>query len=582
MKTKRISIDHLARVEGNGGIAATIDGKVVTDVKFTINEGPRLIERLTVGRTPEEDVSIAPRICAICTVSHKNAVIRAMENALSVQVPPKVTYARELMHMGEMIESHSLHVYYLALPDYVGFPNAIAMASKFEFEVKIALEMKEFGNHIMKILAGRFIHGENPVIGGFGKLPSKKELMFIKSRAIQFMPFVLKTVNLFCGLDYPDNPEEDTLYACCEPGNDEYGFWGDEILLSTGEKFGRDDYKKLTNEFVVSHSYAKRSRYNGQPYSVGALARVNNLGERLQNESGNMYEKYFNPRWKRNPLFHNAAQALEILYCFERIPQLVDKMLEIPENPSIVDYTVKEGKGTGLVEAPRGLLIHHYEISGGLVAEVDIVTPTAQNAEDIERYCHIAAQKLLDDGHEDQIRDRMDLVVRAFDPCISCSAHMAEIRKAPKDDWETKLAEIKSKGSPFYVGIGNSDQSDDAAGLELASCLRLHGEKNVAMEWELAEKGRTSDIPDSIPLIFLDAVDFKGEPGKIMLLPLQYVLNNTTLSHRFLPFTTLIANQRQLRNSYVLGIQPERIAKGKSISASVQSALEKIIAKLTN
>ncbi len=139
---RKITIDHLARVEGNGGLSATIDGKLVTDVKFNIFEGPRLIERLTVGRTPEEDVSITPRICAICTLSHKNAVLRAMENALSVNVSRKVNLMRELMHMGEMIESHSLHIYYLALPDYVGFPNAIAMASKFAFEVKIALEMK--------------------------------------------------------------------------------------------------------------------------------------------------------------------------------------------------------------------------------------------------------------------------------------------------------------------------------------------------------------------------------------------------------------------------------------------------------
>ncbi len=163
---KKISVDHLARVEGSGGISATIDGKVVTDVKFSIYEGPRLVERLTLGKTPEEVVNIVPRICAICTISHKNAALRAMENALSIKVPTKVSFLRELMHLGEMIESHSLHIYYLTLPDYAGFPNAIAMASKFELEVKVALEMKEFGNHIMKTASGRYIHGENPVIGG--------------------------------------------------------------------------------------------------------------------------------------------------------------------------------------------------------------------------------------------------------------------------------------------------------------------------------------------------------------------------------------------------------------------------------
>ena len=465
---KKITIEHLARVEGNGGVTATIDGNIVTDVKFNVFEGPRLVERLTVGRTPEEDVSMAPRICAICSVSHRNAVLRAMENALSVTVPRKVYLTRELMHMGEMVESHCLHVYYLALPDYVGFPNAIAMASKFGFEVKIALEMKEFGNHIMKVLSGRYIHGENPVIGGFGKYPTKEELFWIKNRAIQFIPFVHKTVSLFCELDYPDSPEEDTLYACCEPDHDSYGFWGDEILLSTGEKIFRDDYQKLTNEFVVPYSYAKRSRYKGKPYSVGALARVNNLGERLQGEAGERYKKYFNSRWAKNPLFHNAAQALELLSCFERIPRLVDEILEFPEDPPVVKYDTDEGEGTGLVEAPRGLLIHHYGISEGLVTQADIITPTAQNAEDIERYCRIAAQKLCGERRENEIENRLNLVVRAFDPCISCSAHMAEVKHAPRDSWKETFDKIKSEGNPVFIGIGNPDRSDDALGIQLA------------------------------------------------------------------------------------------------------------------
>jgi len=579
---KKITIEHLARVEGNGGVTATIDGKVVTDVKFNIYEGPRLIERLTVGRTPEEDVSIAPRICAICTLSHKNAVLRAMENALSVTVPQKVYLARELMHMGEMIESHSLHVYYLALPDYVGFPNAIAMASKFAFEVKIALEMKEFGNHVMKVLSGRYIHGENPVIGGFGKFPSKEELLWIKGRAIQFMPFVYKTVSLFCELNYPDCPEEDTLYACCEPGNNEYGFWGDEILLSTGEKIFRDDYKKLTNEFVVSHSYAKRSRYNGKPYSVGALARVNNLGERLEGEAGEWYKKYYNERWKRNPLFHNAAQALEILFCFERIPQLIDEMLQFPEDPPLVHYTAKEGKGTGLVEAPRGLLIHHYEIKDGLVNQVDIITPTAQNAEDIERYCHLAAQKLLDEGKENEIRDRMDLVVRAFDPCISCSAHLARVQRAPEENWREQLNEIRSKGTPIFVGVGNQNRSDDALGIDLAKKLRERGVGPVWLETELRGKDLRFGNRNDQSLIFIDAVDFREKPGKVTLLPLEYVFRQASLSHRFAPFIRVFKTDDQIKNAYLLGIQPQSVKEGRNLSPYVNEALDKILEYIAN
>ncbi len=578
---KRIKIDHLARVEGNGGVIATIDGKAVTDVKFVIYEGPRLVERLTLGKTPEEDVNIVPRICAICTVSHKYAALRAMENALSVKIPPKAALFRELMHMGEMIESHSLHIYYLALPDYVGFPNAIAMASKFELEVKIALEMKEFGNHIMKTASGRYIHGENPIIGGFGKYPSKDELLWIKNRAIQFMPFVLKTASLFCELDYPTVPEEKTIFACCNPEKSQYGFAGEEIILSTGKTLPKNDYKKLTNEFVVSHSYAKRSRYNGSPYSVGALARINNLGERLKGEAGKMYKRYFNRRWKINPLFNNAAQALEICYAFEKIPEIIDKMLKLPDPPLVTSKT-KEGKGTGIVEAPRGLLIHSYEITDGLVSFTDIITPTAQNAEDIERYCTIAAQKFLNRGEEGKIRDRMDLVVRAYDPCISCSAHMAEVKKALPESWKSRLAEIKEHGLPIFVGVGKSDRSDDGIGLQLALELRKQGVKDVWLESELAEQDCPWKNGLDRPLVFLDAVDFKERPGKVTLLPFPTILNNTVLSHRLLPFLSCNISYDHLKNSYVLGIQPQTTEKGHKISRPVRQALNKVIGQITN
>ena len=578
---KRIKIDHLARVEGNGGVVVTIDGKAVTDVKFVINEGPRLVERLTLGKTPEEDVSIVPRICAICSISHKYAALRAMENALSVKAPPKVALFRELMHIGEMIESHSLHVYYLALPDYVGFPNAIAMASKFDLEVKIALEMKEFGNHIMETASGRYIHGENPVIGGFGRYPTNDELLRIKARAIQFMPFVLKTVSLFCELDYPYVPEEKTVYVCCNPEKSQYGFAGDEIILSTGETLNKDEYKKLTGEFVVSHSYAKRSRYKGQPYSVGALARINNLGERLRGEAGKMFKKYFNRRWKINPLFNNAAQAVEICYAFERIPQIIDKMLNLPD-PPLIKYKTREGKGTGIVEAPRGLLIHSYEIAEGLVSSTDIITPTAQNAEDIERYCTIAAQKLLSKGEEDKIRDRMDLVVRAFDPCISCSAHMAEVKKALPESWKSRLSEIKEQGLPFFVGVGKSDCSDDGVGLQLALELRKQGVKDVWLESELAEQDCPWKNGLDRPLVFLDAVDFKEKPGKVTLLPFHTILTNTVLSHRLLPFLSCQISYDHLKNSYILGIQPQTIEKGHKISRPVRQALNRVVRQIKN
>jgi sulfhydrogenase subunit alpha len=580
---KVVGIDHLARVEGNGGIHATIDGKVVSDVKFTINEGPRLIEKLVLGRTPEEDASMSPRICAICTCSHKNAVLRALENAMDVKISRKAYLLRELMHMGEFVESHSLHTFYLALPDFLGFPNAIAMASEYEFEVKIALEMKHYGNHIMKVTNWRFIHGENAVVGGFGKWPTTEELQFIKERAIQFMPFVFKTVDLFCGIDYPGSTVAETQYICCEPGEGKYGFWGDEILVSSGETFFRDDYQKVTNEFVVPHSYAKHSRYNGKPFSVGALARIVNLGERLEGEAGRMYQKYYNEGWKTNPFYHNPSRSLEILYAFERIPALVDEFLALSDEAPRLEYTAQDGKGTGLVEAPRGLLIHHHEVTDGKVSYADIITPTAQNAGDIERYGLTAAQALLDQGKGDEdIRKHLDMVVRAFDPCISCSAHMAKVRNAPANDWQLRLAEVRDQGAPVFIGVGNPALGDDAAGIEMARTLKDQGVEDVWLESEVEENDGLEADPDGRPFILLDAVDFEEAPGKVTLLPMQIVLQNSSLSHKILPIVSEVLTPRQMRNAYLLGIQAGSLAEGERISPAVRRAMEEVLEQLKN
>jgi sulfhydrogenase subunit alpha len=312
---------------------------------------------------------------------------------------------------------------------------------------------------------------------------------------------------------------------------------------------------------------------------VGALARVVNLGERLEGEAGKMYEKYFKPRWKTNPLFINAAQALEILYAFERIPKVVDEMLKLPD-PPLVKYTVKNGKGTGIVEAPRGLLIHSYEISKGLVSSADIITPTAQNAEDIERYCYIAAQKLLGAGKESQIRDRMDLVVRAYDPCFSCSVHMAEVKKAPADDWKRKLAQATRKSSPVFIGMGRENRSDDGAGLQLALELRRRGKDDVWLESEI--EGELWKSGNDKTLIFLDALDFREVPGKVALVPLHFVLSNSSLSHRIAPLLSLEMDSKQLRNSYILGIQPESLKEGGEISRSVHKAINQVLDLILN
>jgi sulfhydrogenase subunit alpha len=427
---REILVEPLSRVEGEGGVTIRMDGKKIKDVHFDILEGTRLIETLVEGKTPREDVSITCRICAICTLSHRYAALRGLEKALGIEIPDKAHLMRTLMHMGECLESNSLHVFVLALPDFLGYPSAIAMAEKYGKEVLQALELKKYANYIMEVTSGRMIHGENPTIGGFGKYPDTKTLLDIKEKSQSFLEFAEFGVELVAGLEIPDFFEEETLFMCCEPGNDEFGLVGDQIRLSTGELVPCDDYKKLTNEKFCSHSAAKHCLYKGKPFTVGAIARMNNLGERLKGRAGKLFKKHWNERWLKNPIFNNLAQAIEIVWGLEQIPKLVDGILKIKNDPELVQPSQTEGEGVGAVEAPRGTLYHYYKIKDGLVDKANFIIPTGQNLEDIEKYMRNAVDGLLKQGADDEtIRFQCEVIARAYDPCISCSTHMVTIER---------------------------------------------------------------------------------------------------------------------------------------------------------
>ena len=422
---REILVEPLARVEGEGGITIRAEGHKVKDVRFDILEGTRLVETLVVGKTPEEDVSITCRICAICTLSHRYAALRGLEKALGIVVPPKAQAMRSLMHLGELLESNSLHVFLLALPDFLGYPDAVAMAGQYGEDVVKALALKKYANRIMAVTSGRMIHGENPTVGGFGKYPDAAELLDIKKQAEGLIPVGLRAVDILAGLNVPDFFEADTVFMCCEPDADAYGLAGDRIRISDGKVVDVDEYKKLTNEKFSPHSAAKHCLYQGRPYTVGAIARMNNLGERLDGQAGKLFKKHWTRRWLRNPVFNNMAQAVEMVWGLEQIPAAVDAVLQHPEDPLLVPPSRKDGEGVGAVEAPRGVLYHHYRIRDGLVAEANLIIPTGQSLEDIEKYLRKAVESMLAQGADDRtIRMQCEIIARAYDPCISCSTHL--------------------------------------------------------------------------------------------------------------------------------------------------------------
>ena len=426
MSKKEIKIEPLARVEGHGGIKVEIDDNKIKNVEVQILEGPRLFEELVIGKTPEEDLSIVPRICAICNLSHKYAAQRGLEKALGIEIPQITQEYRHLTHHGEIIESHSLHLYFLALPDFLGYDNAVAMADKYGDIVIKALQLKKFGNKIMRLMGGRMVHGENPVLGGFNKLPRKKDLIAIKEEAEELLPFAMKTIDILAGLEIEDHMERETQFLCCKPPHDGYDYYGDILLTSDGKEHPVENYKNVIKERVVSHSFAKRSTYNGSSFTVGAIARVILLQDRLKGKAKHAFDKLFNERWYRNPLYNNFAQAIEQVVSLEGIISVVDKLIK-SEQPMIAKRSRDTGEGTGAVEAPRGTLIHSYKIKDGKTAAADFITPTAMFLDDIEAFIRTGGEKLLAKNDMENLELKFEMIARAYDPCISCSAHLVEV-----------------------------------------------------------------------------------------------------------------------------------------------------------
>jgi len=425
---RKIIIEPLSRVEGEGGITIRLEKNAVKEVRFDIYEGVRLVETLLKGKDPVEALSIACRICAICSTSHRFAASRALESAMDIHVPPKVTLLRSLLQIGEFLESHSLHVFLLVLPDYFESGSAVSLAGQIPGDIRNALLLKKFATEMIENISGRKIHGENPTLGGFGKYPGDEVLRAISQASSGILPVAERGVQLLGSRSIPDILDEDTLFVCCDPDDENYGLFGNTIKTSEADRISPDLFKKTFRERIVPHSTAKHCYFNGRPFTVGALARLNILGERLRGLAGEYYHQYWNRRWLKNPLYNPLAQAIEMVWALEQIPLLADRIMDSDNPPDIVPPGRRDGEGTGLVEAPRGLLTHFYRIKDGLVSHADIITPTGFNLADCEKYLRKAAEGMLHQNARDEaLRFQCEMIARAYDPCISCATHLVRI-----------------------------------------------------------------------------------------------------------------------------------------------------------
>jgi len=432
--TRTIRVEHLARVEGHGGITVTLDGRQVESVRFDVFEGARLLERLVRGRRYDEIAPIVSRICAICSVAHALTSLQATEAALGIAVSPSTRLLRDLMLRGENIESHALHLFLLAAPDYLGFPSAIAMAGRHRDTVALGLRLKKLGNTIQEVLGGRAIHPVNAVVGGFGRPPSTAELAALEDALENGVADALSATEIVASLPPADFCDTETAFAALEtPARYAYAD-GTHIAVrrnGSGRRVPIAEYRALTNERVVPHSHAKHSRFDEKPFMVGALARLTVNGDRLTEAARSVMRTLDLTLPSRNPMDNNKAQAVELMLDLELALEIVRRLLggELRDTAP-APVVPRAGTGTAVTEAPRGLLVHSYTYdAAGQVERADVITPTAMNAASIERHFQDAVTRgaALDDG---ALRTRLEMIARAYDPCISCSVHLLRRRPA--------------------------------------------------------------------------------------------------------------------------------------------------------
>jgi len=422
--TMEINVHHVTRVEGHGNIAVKATDGTIEKVEWQVPEAPRFFEAMVRGRSYEDIQTIVSRICGICSITHSLASTKAVENALGISVSEQTDKLRILTHYSEQLQSHSLHVGYLVSPDLVGKKSVVGMLGEYGDAVKTVIRIHRVANEWSDLLAGRTTHPVTFKPGGFSKLPTEQELRGLKTRLEETVKDldILTDVLLSVAGAIPDFTRETEYIALIEPGV--YTFYhGDIASTDTDERVPVSEFERVINEYVTPQSTAKWTKWHRDAYAVGALARFNINADLLLPMAAAAAAKFGLEKGNCNPYMNNIAQHVECYQVVEASMQLIDELLTTGITPEVPKTTPRAGEGAGCVEAPRGILFHRYAFDDkGICTGANISIPTNQNHGNIQKDFEAFVPQIMDRS-EDEIRLLLEMLVRSYDPCISCSTH---------------------------------------------------------------------------------------------------------------------------------------------------------------
>jgi F420-non-reducing hydrogenase large subunit len=463
--SKSITIQPVTRIEGHAKIRIDLDDAGnVKDTAVNVVE-LRGFEQFAVGRPVEEMPRIVPRICGVCPWAHHLAAAKAADGALGVTIPPAAAKIREAAYMAHFLHSHILHFFILSGPDFVLGPSSDYSTRNVVGIVKAAPEIAKkvvrnrfLAQMITQKMGGKAIHPDSAVPGGWSKPITKEELAEITKMADEVYEFVLFAADFAKKNIFPKYLDVVKSVAVIKTGflgmvkNGAMNFYDGILRLMDPsgkfEEFKPENYTDYIAEHVENWTYLKfpYAKKWGEGFSMdldhpkgiyrtNALARVNVVDKistpKAQAELEEFREKFGRP--VQLTLLYHWARLIESVYAAEHLRELL-KDSDITSPNIRAKATPKAGRGVGVVEAPRGTLIHDYETDDkGLVKSANIIVGTTHNNAAINMSVKQAAQTLIKNGVYDQgILNTVEMAIRAYDPCLSCATHDLSGRLAVK------------------------------------------------------------------------------------------------------------------------------------------------------
>jgi sulfhydrogenase subunit alpha len=420
MTTTSLTLEEMTKIEGHAVLTLKITDGKVEDVHLRGIEGSRYFEGLLVGRRYDEASWLSARICGICSCGHTIAAIEAMENALAVQSTQQTEDLRVLLTLGERIRSHAAHLYFLALPDYLGAPNAVAIAADKPEAVKMAVAMMKLGNDMVRRIGGRDMIPESATVGGWLHFPTQEQLDSLRAKLEELRPGAVATAELFNTLPYPELKHPSDNFSL----HNEKQYVAHVGTIKSGDReFPQSDFGKVVQEYHERDQTANFVVREGHTYMVGSLPRMANNFNQLSPEAKSLGGKVMANL--ANPFYNNPAQAVELLDAFDQSIAMLGRV-KVKQEP-LVDIKFKECHGIAAIEVPRGTLWHEYELDAtGHITRANIITPTAQNLRSMEEAIKLYLPQLMNKPRQELV-DGLETLIRSYDPCLSCAAHFLRV-----------------------------------------------------------------------------------------------------------------------------------------------------------